>query len=120
MLISLTIKWGLYFNFLDINKIIDVQLGVLLSWIATFGFGCITTKNIFAKKKSKKNTKEKILFFSTRIAMLILEMILTYLFFNKYQLTSNTWIISITFTIQVIIMLINCLINKKNIFKKAA
>ena len=119
VLISIAIKWGLYFTVLDVNDTIQAQIGVWISWIAAVIFAYITNRTIVFKSKNKKMLKESLKFLGSRIATLIIEMGLTYLFFNILNLTTNAWVIAITFIIQVIVIVLNYILSKVFVFKKA-
>ncbi len=117
-LISIGIKWGLYFTILDVSNKKEAQIGVIVSWIFSVLFAYVADRIIVFKSKNKKVFKELFSFYGARVATLLMESALTYLFFNVIGLTTKIWIIIVTFIIQVLIMTGNYLISKLFVFRK--
>lgn len=116
--VSITVKWGLYFTILDVNKKLDAQIGVCVSWICAVAFAYIANRIYVFKSKNKNILKEISQFVGARLLTLGMEMVLTYVFFNLLGLTSNVWIVIVTFIIQVLIMVLNYVFSKLFVFKK--
>lgn len=115
--VSIATKWGLYFTILDVNDKIDAQIGVCISWICAVAFAYIANRIYVFKSTNKNILKEICEFIGARLLTLGMEMILTYVFFNLLGLTSNVWIVLVTFIIQVLIMVLNYIFSKLFVFK---
>ena len=116
--VSIGVKWGLYFTVLDVDNGFQAQVGVVVSWIAAVLFAYVTNRIYVFKSKSKDIFKEMISFFAARLLTLGMEAVLTFIFFTWLGLTSNTWVIIVTFIIQVLIMIFNFIFSKIFVFKK--
>lgn len=112
------IKWGLYFTILDVNKVLDAQLGVWISWFVAVIFAYFANRIAVFKSKNKNLFKEFIDFVGARVITLGLDMLLTWLFYNIIGLTSNVWVIITTIIIQTIITILNYIFSKIFVFKK--
>ena len=115
--VSIVVKWGLYFTVLDVNQKLDAQIGVCLSWVCAVLFAYIANRIYVFKSKNKDIFKEISEFVGARLLTLLMEMVLTYIFFNMMGLTSNLWIVITTFIIQVLIMVLNYIFSKLFVFK---
>ena len=111
-------KWGLYFTVLDVNKVLDAQLGVWISWIIAVIFAYFANRIAVFKSKNKNEFKEFVEFVGARVITLGLDMLLTWVFYNLIGLTSNTWVIITTIIIQTIITILNYIFSKIFVFKK--
>lgn len=118
--VSIGVKWGLYFTILDVNNGFQAQLGVWISWIFAVLFAYVANRIVVFKSKNKKIFKELLEFVGARVLTLLMEMGLTWFFFTLLALTSNTWVIIVTFIIQVLIMILNYVFSKLFVFKKEA
>lgn len=117
-LINIGIKYALYFTVLDVNKPLEAQIAVAVSWICAVLFAYVFNRIYVFKSKSKKILKQMCSFIGARILTYFMEVILTYIFFNHLGLTSKNWIIIVTIGIQLIIMLLNYIFSKLFVFKK--
>ena len=84
----------------DVENELEAQLGVIISWIMAVLFAYVANRIVVFKSKNKKILKEMAEFIGARILTLLMEMGLTWFFFNLLNLTSNIWIIIVTFIIQ--------------------
>ncbi len=116
--VSIAVKWGLYFTILDVDNAFQAQVGVIVSWIAAVLFAYITNRIYVFKSKSKKILQEMASFFGARLLTLGMEALLTFIFFTLLGLTSNTWVIIVTFIIQVLVMVFNFIFSKVFVFRK--
>ena len=55
--VSLVVKWGLLFTILDPKNSLQLQVAVVISWIAAVVFAYITNRIFVFKSKSKKILK---------------------------------------------------------------
>ena len=78
--VSLVVKWGLLFTILDPKNSVQLQVAVVISWIAAVVFAYITNRIFVFKSKSKKILKEITSFFGARLLTLGLEMLIMWFF----------------------------------------
>lgn len=116
--VSIAVKWGLYFTIFDVDNAVEAQAGVIISWIAAVLFAYVTNRIYVFKSKSKNILKELSSFIGARLLTLGMEALLTYIFFTLLGLTSKGWVIGVTFIIQVLIMVFNYIFSKIFVFKK--
>ena len=116
--VSIGVKWGLYFTILDVNSKLEAQIGVCVSWVCAVLFAYVANRIYVFKSKNKNILKELTQFVSARLLTLGMEMVLTYVFFNLLGLTTKLWVIGVTFIIQVLIMVLNYIFSKLFVFKK--
>ncbi len=116
--VSIGTKWGLYFTVLDVNDGFEAQAGVIISWIVAVLFAYVANRIYVFKSKSKNIFKELCSFLGARLLTLGMEALLTFLFFTLLGLTTNLWVIVVTFIIQVLIMVFNYIFSKIFVFKK--
>ncbi len=118
-LVSIGVKWGLYFTILDVDNGIQAQIGVIVSWICAVLFAYVTNRIYVFKSKSKNILKEMASFVGARLLTLGLEALLTFVFFTLMHLTTKLWVVVVTFIIQVLIMVFNYIFSKIFVFKKS-
>ena len=116
--VSIAVKWGLYFTIFDVDNAVEAQAGVIISWIAAVLFAYVTNRIYVFKSKSKNILKELSSFIGARLLTLGMEALLTYILFTLLGLTSKGWVIGVTFIIQVLIMVFNYIFSKIFVFKK--
>ena len=117
-LVSIAVKWGLYFTILDVDNGLQAQIGVIVSWICAVLFAYVTNRIYVFKSKSKNILKEMASFIGARLLTLGMEALLTFVFFTLLHLTTRMWVIIVTFIIQVLIMVFNYIFSKLFVFKK--
>lgn len=117
-LVSIGVKWGLYFTILDVESGIEAQIGVGISWVCAVAFAYIANRLYVFKSKNKNVLKEIAQFVGARLLTLGMEVILTFVFFGLLDLTSNIWVVLVTFIIQFLIMALNYIFSKLFVFKK--
>lgn len=117
-LVSIGVKWGLYFTILDVANGIEAQIGVIISWICAVAFAYVANRIFVFKSKNERILKEIVQFVGARLLTLGMEVVLTFIFFELLGLTSNVWVIIVTFIIQVLIMVLNYIFSKLFVFKK--
>ena len=92
-IVSLVVKWGLLFTVLDPKNSVQLQVAVVISWIAAVVFAYITNRIFVFKSKSKKILKEIMSFFGARLLTLGLEMIIMWFFVTFLKLNSDLWVL---------------------------
>lgn len=117
-IVSLAIKWGLLFTFLDAKNGIHVQIAVFLSWFGAVIFAYITNRIFVFQSSSKKYLKEIFSFVLGRVATLLMEMFIMWFFVTLLKLNTDTWVLIFTIICQVLITIFNYIISKLFVFKK--
>lgn len=112
--INMGIYYLLVFTILDAKIPIQLQIANITSWIACVTFAYITNKKYVFKSNNKSVKKEATQFYLSRIATLLLDMILMYILVSVCHL--NDKIIKIL--VQIVVVLTNYIISKLIVFKK--
>lgn len=103
------ISFYIFDNLLNINYLI----ANIISWFLSIIFAYITNKKYVFKNHKKDNFKTFILFISSRLTTLLLDMLFMILLIEKIQLSElNSKII-----VQIMVVIINYLLSKLIVFK---
>ena len=116
--VSLGVKYLLLFTILDAANAVQLQISVIVSWIAACLFAYFTNRIIVFKSKSKEILKEVISFFTARIVTLGMEMLIMFIFVTALGLNSNLWVAIWSIVAQVVVIISNYVFSKLIIFKK--
>lgn len=117
-LVSLVVKYGLLFTVLEAEDAFELQVAIIISWIAAVSFAYVTNRIIVFKSKNKNIFKEVISFFGARVATLLMEMVIMWFFITFLKLNSDLYVLIFTFLTQVLIMVGNYILSKVFVFKK--
>lgn len=117
-IVSLVVKWGLLFTVLDPKNSVQLQVAVVISWIAAVVFAYITNRIFVFKSKSKKILKEITSFFGSRLLTLGLEMLIMWFFVTFLKLNSDLWVLIWTMVAQILVIIFNYIFSKLFVFKK--
>ena len=117
-IVSLVVKWGLLFTVLYPKNSVQLQVAVVISWIAAVVFAYITNRIFVFKSKSKKILKEIMSFFGARLLTLGLEMIIMWFFVTFLKLNSDLWVLMWTMVAQILVIIFNYIFSKLFVFKK--
>ena len=117
-IVSLVVKWGLLFTVLDPKNSVQLQVAVVISWIAAVVFAYITNRIFVFKSKSKKILKEITSFFGARLLTLGLEMLIMWFFVTFLKLNSDLWVLMWTMVAQILVIIFNYIFSKLFVFKK--
>lgn len=117
-IISLGTKYILLFTVLDAKNAIQLQISVVISWLLAVLFAFLANRKIVFKSNNKSIIKEMIMFFGARVATLVIEAFLMWLFVTFMKLNSNVKIIVITIIVQAIIIVGNYFLSKFFVFKR--
>ena len=117
-LVSLATKWILLFTILDAENPFELQLSVIISWIAAVLFAYITNRIFVFKSKSKEYLKEITKFFGGRLLTLGMEMAIMWFFVTLLKLNSDMQVLVITIITQILILIGNYFISKLFVFNK--
>lgn len=92
---------------------IDYLIANIISWFLSIIFAYITNKNYVFKNHKEDNFKTFILFISSRLTTLLLDMLFMILLIEKIQISEiNSKII-----VQILVVVINYLLSKLIVFK---
>lgn len=92
---------------------IDYLISNIISWFLSIIFAYITNKNYVFKNHKEDNFKTFILFISSRLTTLLLDMLFMILLIEKIQISEiNSKII-----VQIMVVIINYLLSKLIVFK---
>lgn len=115
--VSLGVKYLLLFTILDAANAFELQLSVIISWIAACTFAYITNRIWVFESKSKEIIKEIVKFFTSRLATLGLEMLIMFIFVTALGLNSDIWVIVWTLVAQIVVIIGNYILSKLVVFK---
>lgn len=116
--VSLVVKYGLLFTILHADNAFELQLAIIISWIAAVSFAYITNRIFVFKSKNKNILKEIISFFGARVATLLMEMFIMWFFITLLKLNTDFYVLIFTFITQVLIMIGNYILSKLFVFRK--
>lgn len=116
--VSLVVKWVLLFTILDPKNSVQLQVAVVISWIAAVVFAYITNRIFVFKSKSKKILKEITSFFGARLLTLGLEMLIMWFFVTFLKLNSDLWVLIWTMVAQILVIIFNYIFSKLFVFRK--
>ena len=116
--VNLAVKYGLLFTILDASDATQLQIAVIISWVAACLFAYFTNRKFVFKSKSEKILKEFTAFVSARIFTLILEMLIMFIFVTLLKLDSDLWVVIWSLVAQVVVIVVNYVLSKLVIFKK--
>ena len=116
--VNLGVKYALLFTILDAENSTQLQIAVVISWIAACLFAYFTNRIIVFKSESKHIMKEFISFVSARIVTLGMEMLIMFIFVTWMGLNSDWWVIIWSLVSQVVVIVANYIFSKLFIFKK--
>lgn len=116
-IVSLAVKYLLLFTIFDASNAIELQVAVIISWIAACLFAYITNRIWVFESKSKQIIKEMIKFFIARLSTLGLEMLIMFIFVTVLALNTDIWVIVWTLVSQVLVIIGNYILSKLIVFK---
>lgn len=117
-IVSLVTKYVLLFTILDAENAIELQIAVIVSWIAACLFAYFTNRTFVFKSKSEKRIKEFISFVTARLITLGMEMLIMFIFVTLLKLNSDLWVVVWTLVSQIVIIVANYVFSKLFVFKK--
>lgn len=117
-LVNLVVKYGLLFTVLKAEDAFELQVAIIISWIAAVSFAYVTNRIFVFKSKNKNIFKEVVSFFGARVATLLMEMFIMWFFITLLKLNTDFYVLVFTFITQVLIMVGNYILSKVFVFKK--
>ena len=119
-ILTTIVSLGTYFlfvnTFLSDKSDLSIQIANVLSWICAVTFAYFTNRIFVFKSKSenKEKIKEAIKFYTSRIASLIMDMVLMYILYSLMHIDDT---IS-KLIVQVFVTIANYILAKLLVFKK--
>ncbi len=117
--VSLAVKYALLFTILNAENAVQLQVAVVVSWIAACLFAYITNRKWVFESKSNNILLEMGKFFGARLTTLGMEMLIMFIFVTALGLNSDTWVVIWTIVTQVLIIIGNYVLSKLFVFKKS-
>lgn len=117
MIVNFAVQFGLLFTVLDASDGFQLQLSVVIAWIAAVLFAYITNR-IFVFKSKNNKLKEFVNFIIARIFTLGLEMLIIWFFITFLEFNSNFWVVVWKLFAQAVVIISNYIFSKLFIFKK--
>ena len=117
-IVNLGVKYLLLFTILDASKALELQIAIIISWIAAVLFAYFTNRVLVFQSKNSNKLKEFLSFLAARIFTLLLEMLIMWFFVTFLKMNSNLWVIVWTIVAQAVVIIANYIFSKLFIFKK--
>lgn len=117
-LVNLTTKYILLFTILNPTNGFQLQIAIIISWIAGVLFAYFTNRKFVFESKNENKLKEFISFVVARIATLLLEMFIMWFFVTLLKLNSDLYVVIFTLVAQVAVVIGNYIFSKLFVFKK--
>ena len=112
--VSLGTYYFCVYTFLNPNNAFQLQIANIISWISCVTFAYFTNRIFVFKSKRTDILKEAISFYGSRIATLLLEMGIMFVFVTILHFNDKI----IKLVAQVVITILNYVLSKLLIFKK--
>ena len=116
--VNLVVKYALLFTIFDASNSIQLQISIVISWIAAVLFAYFTNRKYVFESKNKNKLKEFINFVVARISTLLLEMLIMWFFVTLLKLNSDLYVIIFTMIAQVAVIVGNYIFSKLFVLKK--
>ena len=117
-LVNLITKYILLFTILNPTNGFQLQIAIIISWIAGVLFAYFTNRKFVFESKNQNKLKEFISFVVARIATLLLEMFIMWFFVTLLKLNSDLYVVIFTLVAQVAVVIGNYIFSKLFVFKK--
>ncbi|MDY6071828.1 MAG: GtrA family protein [Bacilli bacterium] len=112
--VSLGTYYFCVYTFLNPNNAFQLQIANIISWISCVTFAYFTNRIFVFKSKRTDKLKEAISFYGSRIATLLLEMGIMFVFVTILHFNDKI----IKLVAQVVITILNYVLSKLLIFRK--
>ena len=117
-IVSLIVKLGMLYTFLEATNEVHVQIAVVTSWLIACTFAYFTNRIFVFKSKSKKILMEYISFMGARVITLLVDMLIMFIFVTLLKMNSDFWVFIWTVISQILVIILNYVFSKLFIFKK--
>ena len=111
-IVNISVKYALLFTILDAKNAFELQLSVIISWVAAVLFAYTTNRKYVFKSKEDNILKEFSSFVTARIITLIMEMIIMWFFITFLKLDTKLWVAFITLVAQALVIILNYIFSK--------
>lgn len=115
--VSLATKYLLLFTIFDASNSLELQISIVISWIAAVLFAYFTNRKFVFESTNKNKFKEFISFIVARLSTLLLEMIIMWFFVTLLKLNSDLYVIIFTMIAQVVVVIANYIFSKLFVFR---
>ena len=113
-IVSLVSYYLLTYTVLDPKIGFQLQVANVISWILSVAFAYITNRKYVFKSKSKDITKELTSFVGSRVATLLMDMLIMFVFVTVLHLNDKVF----KLVSQVVVIVLNYVFSKLFVFKK--
>lgn len=118
--VNLVVKYLLLFTIFNASNSIELQISIVISWIAAVLFAYFTNSKFVFESTNKNRLREFISFIVARLSTLLLEMIIMWFFVTLLKLNSNLYVIIFTILAQILVVISNYIFSKLFVFKKSS
>ena len=117
-IVNIGIKYILLFTCLNPEHGIELQIAIVISWIAAVIFAYFTNRKFVFQSTNKNQLKEFTHFVIGRLTTLLLEMFIMWFFITFLALNSDLYVIIFTLISQALVIIGNYFFSKLLVFKK--
>ena len=112
--VSLGTYYFCVYTFLDPENAFQLQLANIISWICCVTFAYFANRIFVFKSKRKDKLKEAVSFYSSRIATLLMDMGIMFVFVTLIGFNDKI----MKLVVQVVVTILNYVLSKIFVFKK--
>lgn len=112
--VSLGTYYFCVYTFLDPENAFQLQLANIISWICCVTFAYFANRIFVFKSKRKDKLKEAVSFYSSRIATLLMDMSIMFVFVTLIGFNDKI----MKLVVQVVVTILNYVLSKLLVFKK--
>ncbi len=112
--VSLGTYYFCVYTFLDPENAFQLQLANIISWICCVTFAYFANRIFVFKSKRKDKLKEAVSFYSSRIATLLMDMGIMFVFVTLIGFNDKI----MKLVVQVVVTILNYVLSKLLVFKK--
>ncbi len=113
-IVSLGSYYLCIYTFLDPDVWYQLQAANIISWICAVTFAYFANRIFVFKSKNQKKFKEAVSFYSSRVATLLMDMGIMFLFVTLLHLNDKI----MKLVVQVVVTVANYILSKLFVFKK--
>ena len=106
-IVNIGVKYLLLFTLLDASNGFQLQVAIVVSWIAAVLFAYFTNRKYVFESKNDNKLKEFISFVVGRISTLLIEMFIMWFFITFLKLNSNLYVVIFTLISQAFVIIGN-------------
>ena len=117
-IVNIGIKYLLLFTCLNPENGIELQIAIIISWIAAVLFAYVTNRKFVFYSNNENKLKEFANFVIGRLTTLLLEMFIMWFFITLLKLNSDLYVVIFTLISQIMVIIGNYVFSKLFVFKK--